>query len=269
MAENTEKNEFVHRQPINDLNDDLCGLILSVRELEYRIAEDNLNRNQVKEAFAELYPPAALFSTSIQALPAIYPAILNCFNENSAALTPHSSRNIKMTLATQIYTEKEDKEAATEILKGIIAANRRRNNTKSTAVSTVVSTEAPSSTAIASKVARNLAMRFRSDKFTGDIGESWNEYVREYQQVARDYGLGNQEKLQYLHSIIEGTAKRFYLNTALPHVNSYAHAVDLIGKEYNSLNRQTRIKNVLSVVSSNACVIGRFNKTIERYFSEV
>ena len=77
-----------------------------------------------------------------------------------------------------------------------MAANLRRNNTTSPAVSTVVSTKASSSTAIASKVAYNVATRFRSDKFTGDIGESWNEYVQECQQVARDYGLGNQQKLQ-------------------------------------------------------------------------
>ena len=91
-----------------------------------------------------------------------------------------------------------------------------------------------------------VAMRFRSDKFTGDIGELWNEYVQEYQQVVRDYGLGKQEKLQYLHNIMGGDAKRLYLNSVIPHVNSYAHAVDLIGRDYYSIIRQNGINYVLS-----------------------
>ena len=84
---------------------------------------------------------------------------------------------------------------------------------------------------ISSKIAHNVAMRFRTEKFTGHIGESWNEYVADYQQVAMDYNLGNQQKLQYLHNIMGGDAKRFYLNNVQPHVNTYPHAVKLINKE--------------------------------------
>ena len=102
------------------------------------------------------------------------------------------------------------------------------------------------SATISSNIAHNVAMRFRTDKFTVDIGESWNEYVAEYQQVHMDHNLGNQQKLQYLHNIIEGDAKRFYLNNVQPHVNTYAIAVELINQEYNYPVRQNTVKNILS-----------------------
>ena len=58
----------------------------------------------------------------------------------------------------------------------------------------------------APKVTKNVPMRFRMNTFAGDNGELWNEYVAEYQQVARDYNLDNQQKLQYLHNSMGGDA---------------------------------------------------------------
>ncbi len=87
-------------------------------------------------------------------------------------------------------------------------------------------------------------MRFRADKLIGDIGESWNEYVAEYLHIARDSNLSNQQKLQNLHNIVGGDAKRFYLYVDLPNVSTFNHAVELIVHEYNSIVRQNRVKNV-------------------------
>ena len=100
------------------------------------------------------------------------------------------------------------------------------------------------------KVAHNIAMRFRqnSSNFTSGIGESWNEYIAEYLQVARDYDLNNQQKLLYLHDIIGGDAKRFYLDSVYPHVQTFNHAVEPIGREYNSSLRQNRVKNLLNTL---------------------
>ena len=75
-----------------------------------------------------------------------------------------------------------------------------------------LSSQVHSNATTSSKIADNVAMRFRAKNFTGDIGESWNEYVAEYQQAAMDYNLGNLQKLQYLHNIMGDDAKRFYLN---------------------------------------------------------
>lgn len=41
-------------------------------------------------------------------------------------------------------------------------------------------------------------------------------------------------------------AKRFYLDSLLPYVNTFNRAVELIGNGYNSIARQNRVKNVLN-----------------------
>ena len=90
-----------------------------------------------------------------------------------------------------IYSESEDTEAAKEIVKKIIADSRRPATTEGPSDNTLV--QVPSvGTIVASKVAHNIAMLFRTEKFTVENGQSWNGYVSEYQQVARDYQLGNQ-----------------------------------------------------------------------------
>ena len=140
-----------------------------------------------------------------------------------------------MILATTVYSDNEDTEAATVIVRAIISASRSRptSTNEGTASSSQSNNQQQSSQVqsndnVSSKIAHNVAMRFRTEKFTGDIGESWNEHVAEYQQVAMDYNPGNQQKLQYLHNIMGGDAKRFYQNNVQPHVNTYAHAVEMI-----------------------------------------
>ena len=47
------------------------------------------------------------------------------------------------------------------------------------------------------KIAHNIAMRFRDvrEKLSGNLRESWMEYVAEYQQMGRDYNLTPRQKL--------------------------------------------------------------------------
>ncbi len=251
---NTETNEFMHRTTLRELNDEIKGLICSVRDLEHRIAEENLSGDQGKIAFAEMYPPATLFSNAIKSFPSIYAAFRTCLNKQGAALTPHSSHRTIMTRASSIYTDPEDTNPALDIVSGIIPRSRNRSSSNSTSDTQGVestagrSQQATSGATDSSKVAHNVAMRFRADKFTGDIGESWNEYLAEYMQVARDYNLSSQQKLQFLHNIMEGDAKRFYLDVFLPNVSTVNHAVELIGHEYNCIVRQNRVKNVLKTL---------------------
>ena len=101
------------------------------------------------------------------------------------------------------------------------------------------------------RTAHNIAIRFRSNQFSGNIGESWNEYVAEYLQVARDYNLSTEKKLEYLHNVMSGDAKRFYLRAVEPHATTFQQAIELIGKEYNYIVRQNRVKNVLNQLRLN------------------
>lgn len=63
------------------------------------------------------------------------------------------------------------------------------------------------------------------------------EYVAEYQQVARDYELSQEQRFQYLHNLLRGDAKRFYLDTVQPYVTSFNEAVHHVKAEYNSIVR--------------------------------
>ena len=99
-----------------------------------------------------------------------------------------------------------------------------------------------------SRIAHNVAMRFKDEsaKFSGHIGQSWQEFVDEYLQVTRDYELSPTQRLNYLHNLLAGDAKRFYLDHVQPYAANYQQAIEMVNKEYNSNVRQNRVKNYLN-----------------------
>ena len=54
------------------------------------------------------------------------------------------------------------------------------------------------------KAAHHIAMRFKDDckKFSGALGECWNEFLSEYLYAAEDYKLTPSQKLQYMQQKI-------------------------------------------------------------------
>lgn len=91
-------------------------------------------------------------------------------------------------------------------------------------------------------------MRFKDDrkKFSGAIGEYFNDFVSDYLQAARDYDLTPSQKLHYLHNILTGDAKRFYHNRIEGYAAGFSQAVSMLEDEYYSAVRQDRCKNYLS-----------------------
>lgn len=231
------------------LNEEQKGVVASVRMLEAEMAATPMSGEQVKAAVSELLPPAVLFSPSLVALPYLHRDLRNWLNARGANLEQHPSHRIKMTLATALYPEAEERSVATEMASEVEAAGRRSRVAgvqHESALSTA--TSAAASGASADRAAHNVAMRFRDQaaKFSGNLGESWNEYVAEYQQVARDYELTASQKLQYLHNLLRGDAKRFFLDRVHGTAATFAQAVDMVSAEYNSIVRQDRVKNYLS-----------------------
>ena len=198
------------------------GISNSVRVLESEIVSSPLSGLQVKEAAAEMIPPATLFHPEIVTLPSFYRELRRSLDHYGASLQQHSSRRAIMTLATELYTQPEDTNAAIEMAKAIVAAGRRATPlTRQAANIAAVESSDTRSQATANyqvtaidRVVQNVAMRLkdREKKFVNDLGESWMEYVSEYQQISRDYNLNAAQKLQYLHNILRDDAKRFYLN---------------------------------------------------------
>ena len=83
-------------------------------------------------------------------------------------------------------------------------------------------------------------------KFHGNVGECWQEYVDEYRRVARDYGLTQHQKLDYLHNLLSGDAKRFYLDVVDGYASGFQQIVEMVQGEYNSTVRHIRVKNYLN-----------------------
>ena len=222
-----------------DLNDKQKGFVTSVRHLE---ATNMVHGDSLLRMFADIFPSADLFSKELCDLPAIYTELCNFLDAHGANMQQHSSRRIMMTLAHNVYEEQEDWQAAIGIVSEIMTAGRRMrpdlSQTENSRRSDSQAPASPSSTSAASapdRVAHNVSMRLRDgDKtFSGALGESWMEFFDEYIHVCRDYALSPTQKLQYMHNLLSGDAKRFYLDRVDGYATSYQQAIDLIEKEYN------------------------------------
>ena len=170
--------EFMHGQTVDKLNSELRVWIISARDLENRVAKENLNGEQEKAAFAEVYPPNSLYSLTIQTKIPIFPELRTLLDEHGAALTSNSSHKIIMTLNTTVYSENDDNEAATAIVRAMISARRSRLSSRNGGAASSLqsynqgqSCQVQFNSNIPSRIASNMAMHFRTDKFTGDIGE--------------------------------------------------------------------------------------------------
>jgi len=100
-------------------------------------------------------------------------------------------------------------------------------------------------------------MRFKhpADKFSGEDDECWEEFVAEYDLVCENYGLDETQKLMYLHSLVRGNAKRFYLTSYIQTCRTYIQAVGRIAAEYNSPVKQNQIHNKLTDLRMRSFVV--------------
>lgn len=96
------------------------------------------------------------------------------------------------------------------------------------------------------KVAHNVAMRFRDKdkKFAGELGQCSKDYVNEYRQMSHDNNFTKQQKLHYLQNLLQGDAKRYYLEVVAEYATTFQKAVDMVEREYNSYVRQKKVKNL-------------------------
>ena len=186
----------------------------------------------------------------------VYSRLRDFLDSRGCNLQQHSSRRIMMTLATNLYDEGEDREAATSIVNDVIALGRRNNRSATRREGNVTlsnltsSAHEASSSSSSDRIAHNVAMRLKENdkKFSGELGQSWMEFVDEYLQMCRDYSLSPTQRLQYLHNLLRGDAKRFYLDKVDGYASSFQQAVQMIHDEYNSHVRQTRIKDYLNTI---------------------
>ena len=170
-----------------------------------RVQEDEMNYapmdgQQVKATIAELFPPAIFFSSELLAIPLLHQRLRALLDKRGANLTQHSSRRVLLTLATSLYDEAEDREVAEELARKVMAEKRRGPDTNG-ANQTPPPLSASSSTIrscdVGSRIAHKIAMRFKDkkSKFSGSIGQFFQEYVSDYLQASRDYDLSPTQKI--------------------------------------------------------------------------
>ena len=73
-----------------------------------------------------MFPTASLFRREICDLPTVHIELRNFLDERGTNLQQYSSHRAVMTLAHGLYEETEDKQAAVEIAREIVAAGRHR-----------------------------------------------------------------------------------------------------------------------------------------------
>lgn len=222
------------------------GFIVSVRSTDPSSEGDAL-----REIRVEMFSLTNLFGQEILDLPSEH-IRLRKFLEGRGVTWPQlSSRRITQTLAHELYSEDEDRESTIQSASLIISHGRR--------VWVELSPTAPeppqsqpqtfgASAVPSDRIAHNVAMGLKdsNSQFDGDLEECWREYVDSYFQIAKDYYLTSDQKLQYLHIVLWKDALRFYLNAVQPYTTTFQQAVAMIDREYNSPVRQNRVKNYLT-----------------------
>jgi Zinc knuckle len=97
-----------------------------------------------------------------------------------------------------------------------------------------------------SNIAHSMATRLKADqKFTGKLGEDLTEFISTYMDAANDYYLFSKQKLDHMHHLLDGEAKRFYREKMLSSCATFAEATSMMQEEFNSLTRQNRVRKHL------------------------
>jgi hypothetical protein len=113
-----------------------------------------------------------------------------------------------------------------------------------------------------SKIALTMATRFKADqKFTGRLGEDLTNYISNYMDAANDYNISEKQKLDYMHHVLDGEAKRFYREKILSSCATFAEASSIMQEEFNSLTRHNRVRKHLqnlrlsTIVENRRCTV--------------
>jgi len=199
------------------------GFVQSIRALDVEARDIPLTGAQLKAAVADEFPPGVLFGPDLEALPLALRELRRWLDSHGAALGTHPSHRVPPLLAASLYSDADNTVAAKEIVRVQLAAGRRANAAATTDDSPSASGHTGGSSSAGGtnppdRLAHNVAMRFKdkSAKFSGGPGEAWMEYVADYQHVSREYNLTGSQRLQFMHNLLAGDAKRFPLPRFFP-----------------------------------------------------
>lgn len=186
--------------------------IVSLQSLDPSLEED-----QLRETFAEMFFPSTLFNQEILDLRSGLVELRKFMESRGVNLTQQSSRRVIQTVAHELYSDAEDCESAIQTAFSIISHGRRVRMELSATAPQETQTKpqaATSSALLSGRIAHNLEMRLNDSdsKFDGDLEECWGKFVDSYLQIAKDYNLTMDQKLQCLHNVLSKDALQFRLD---------------------------------------------------------
>ena len=85
---------------------------------------------------------------------------------------------------------------------------------------------------------------FSGRKFAGDLSQSVELLLRDYETCARQHRLTSGQKADYFSNVLEGPALTFFLNTYVPGM-TYEEISEAMKREYNSDSRQLQVQSTL------------------------
>jgi len=192
------------------------------------------------------------------AFPILYKALVEWINTHGGNMAVVRGKPSSRVLAEGLYEGAEDTAAAQQLINETDEADARIArygvNAEDTERRPHEGGQIPSTGA---RAAHQIGMRFKhpADKFSGEDDEFWEEFVEEYDLVCENYGLDETQKLMYLHNLVRGNAKRFYLTSYIQTCRTYIQAVGRIAAEYNSPVKQNQIHNKLSDLRMRSFVV--------------
>ena len=195
-------------------------------------------------------PPGTLYSqemvngpTTLYRLLRDYLVLKGCHYQQH----PESNR-ISFGLPGTLYDNQVDRDIALQALRNArstITSNNQPEVVNNSRVTTMH--EEPST-----RVAHNMAVRFKGyEKFSGKMGEDLEEHINNHIDAAKDYRLTLEQRLDFFHHIFDGEAKTFYRLKVDGVAASFAEALQMLRKEYNSITRQSRVRRHLQSLRLN------------------
>lgn len=125
---------FMASMDLSHLSQIQKGFILSIRALDEDIVSLQMNGSDVKASVSKLFPPGVLFSDDLMNLPFCHRKLRDWLDSHGANMAQHSSRRVLMTLATNLYGEVEDRQAAEDIARALISRMRSKKDGSSSNV---------------------------------------------------------------------------------------------------------------------------------------
>lgn len=231
---------FMEDTPVEEItamNDTARGFVMSIRGMRTETGEE------LRSRISDEITPEMMFNKGTAPFPSLWSGMRKLLTDRGVTLHTHQRHRTIYTIANTIFVDKQENENAIELARRILngtiySPNNLRPNPEQ-------SSEAQDTQ---KKMAHNVAMRLKDSdqKFSGDLAECWEDFKDEYEQICEDYNLTEEQRFKYLHNLLRKDAHRFFLDSVKPVAKSYSGAVELLEKEYNSVVRQTRVKNHLN-----------------------